>query len=958
MKRALVAGAVLLLGAIGAGWWFAASPRDPAMAGAASPESSAGATLSWSSEADAGASSRAGAVIGVEGAPVAQAQVWLLDVRGVASFSSCSICEQAATSCSSPTTSAQLAHALHAGRRPTILAQASTDAQGAFEFPEAPTDAVIFAKSGDATGWLTEPAADPVIVLSVPEKHELRFVDDDDRPLAGLEVRSVRAFDGAVSTLVTNAQGTLVFPAADPMDWVLVERAGMAPVHARVDSDRTLQLGPPRVLIARTTLNGAPVDADIVFTGHGGEQHVRTTHGEARIEGLERTWTEFVASVDGFRSPPRSSELSRPEETLTFELRRQAVLSVSLTDEAGQPVESVSGTLASDQLTVSATAESGALLRFPPVPEGDYRLMLEGDGLSPMARQVELSGDQTLEIELLRLLTLEGVVRDADGAPAEYVSVSLVRSGVELASAMSSSDGTFTLQTPSGGALQVRAESQALGLATREVNVPGPKVELTLVAKNAFEGTIVDATGAPVEMDGVLERESGERLSLARVDEVKGRRANVPAGRYRFRYDGFGFRQTSVEVDVAAEGVTRARLVVDKGASVEGRVVDAQGHALVNANVFSMPRFNATTTDESGHFALEALDRGEVELVIDCDGFAEETVTVAAPERGLLVTLQKSPRATGRVVDSAHRPIREFQISDTWFRGPDGRFDVAVRSGSGLTISADGYRTLELEEVTAGDQGDLVLQAMQRLAGVVVDAAGQPVHGATVTLESWALSAVTGLDGRFQISSGFDLGADPLTLIARRGPRRGRAELRPGEEARITIGTGTHVQGRVLGPDGRGLRTVVSAQMLSDQEERATDAEGRFELELSPGVWTFTTRAGELKSAVAISGAEQRVELRVGGGCGLVLSADEELSFLALSPQPLGEDQDPFGEGIAGGLTVFFSVSEPERRVQGLPCGTWFIRAGAVGRSVDQQVTLREPAQPLRLSFPPTIRPE
>ena len=129
-------------------------------------------------------------------------------------------------------------------------------------------------------------------------------------------------------------------------------------------------------------------------------------------------------------------------------------------------------------------------------------------------------------------------------------------------------------------------------------------------------------------------------------------------------------------------------------------------------------------------------------------------ITGGSPER--TVTLKPEHRVTGRVTDAATgKPIPTFTVIPVdVFRkdflgterhnampGQDGRLDfMAMRTdiSQRLRVEALGYRTQDGPEFRVGDDAartqDFRLQPSPPVAGVVVDAAGEPVANAEVLL--------------------------------------------------------------------------------------------------------------------------------------------------------------------------------------------------------------------------------
>jgi protocatechuate 3,4-dioxygenase beta subunit len=328
------------------------------------------------------------------------------------------------------------------------------------------------------------------------------------------------------------------------------------------------------------------------------------------------------------------------------------------------------------------------------------------------------------------------------------------------------------------------------------------------------------------------------------------------------------------------------------GAAVSGRVLDVEGRPVSGAVLgITSDGTVVVTSDEHGSFRVEAdrLRAGRLvvrspELVLVCTGRHVE-----ADGENLIVVVAPAGRLTGVVTYEDGRPAERtlvrftvsldalasfpmvFDEHDTYVsRGQtdeDGRFELQdVPSAFGLL---EAYMSEELRAAKAlrpaGEPVSLVLHAIEEprayeVSGIVVDAAGLRVPGATVRLGSAETTTI--LDGSFVLSLGWtDLSPElPLpdyaasyTLVASHGraspavitgfgarledpdARKG-VLLRLGEEALA-------IEGRVLDAEGKPVEglwiTLADPTPMGNSSETVetlgkpwrdlhTDAGGRF----------------------------------------------------------------------------------------------------------------------------------
>lgn len=254
----------------------------------------------------------------------------------------------------------------------------------------------------------------------------------------------------------------------------------------------------------------------------------------------------------------------------------------------------------------------------------------------------------------------------------------------------------------------------------------------------------------------------------------------------------FGFGDT-----VPAEvGVTREVVVeLDRGSSIDGRVVDPRGESVEGvtvAAVFHPPGMAGftkivremmgylngeflrgplvTKTGPSGDFRFDTLPRGNYDLIATREGSAPVMVEAKQTgSQGVLIILTPGAEITGTLTDTegnrlAGLPVRLEPQSDfsaipipgigsmmrtvtslldddpiEVLTAEDGTFRItAVTPGSyDLRVQQRGYIPLERPVTATSDSvqdvGTLKLDPGESLYGRVVDAGGQPVVGALVS---------------------------------------------------------------------------------------------------------------------------------------------------------------------------------------------------------------------------------
>ncbi|MEM1249807.1 MAG: carboxypeptidase regulatory-like domain-containing protein [Acidobacteriota bacterium] len=309
-------------------------------------------------------------------------------------------------------------------------------------------------------------------------------------------------------------------------------------------------------------------------------------------------------------------------------------------------------------------------------------------------------------------------------------------------------------------------------------------------------------------------------------------------------------------------------LLLERGSTVRGRVVDLQGGLLEDVEIsvrpggrsgwFRRDRIRFDRTERDGRFELSPLDAAEgLTLTAKKRGFASATVDIAAPAEGrdpkeIVVEMIAGRSAWGTIVDEDDVPIAGAEVSlakqvagdsiDTIIARQFGQEEVprAVTDGEGrFTIedlsagkydfeaSASGFAPARINAVEIGgtaasnEIGTLALSPGVELLGRVVDTDGRPIEGAEVHAEVEAEvlmsvnfgiegeepTAVTDADGMFRI---FDLADGSSVKVKVRAEGYGNAE-RSGARAPnldpvvLVLQPALEVTGVVVDENGEGL---------------------------------------------------------------------------------------------------------------------------------------------------------
>ena len=425
---------------------------------------------------------------------------------------------------------------------------------------------------------------------------------------------------------------------------------------------------------------------------------------------------------------------------------------------AGQPVKLFSrrGTEVAD-----LPSDAAGVVMFNAVTPGrGYRIEIQGEGFSPVALQgisvFPQATNDLGDIVLGKDVVIRGRVIDTQGRPVPGTAVSV---------------NTIIRGLASKGMLVYMAEQAA--------TIPPPLRAATSDDEGYFTVSSLD--------DGIY--------SLLA------------------RHAGYATKSQSDVIVAKERGADMITIVLGDGATVSGRVLDADGKPIAGAQVMavaggrrmammrSMQREMAYT-DDAGRYVIDTLSSGEgYRFGVVAKGYAptydvSETEVEKALERNF--TLVKGGNLTGVVTDEATgKPVEGARVAvyvgemgfggraqpgakasaDVRITDKDGRFTFeAITPGpvSSAVVQKPGYVSASFSrwpppgnmwaEVKA-DETTEVTCALKRggiVRGIVKSDAGEPIAGAEVTLmgTGWAAmgsmwigtpSAMSGADGSYEL---------------------------------------------------------------------------------------------------------------------------------------------------------------------------------------------------------------
>lgn len=340
------------------------------------------------------------------------------------------------------------------------------------------------------------------------------------------------------------------------------------------------------------------------------------------------------------------------------------------------------------------------------------------------------------------------------------------------------------------------------------------------------------------------------------------------------------------------------------GLQIRGTVTTPDGTPVAGAGVTArgVGREVGARTDGEGRFALAGLEAAEYRVRVTAPGFESREEPLPAGTEDALFVLQPASRVVGSVVDPSEQPVDsgsvELEAGERRVQGSvrrDGTFALDAPAGTytvTVNVSGRGRAVVDTVVVASGattDLGRVTLRPPVVLRGLVVDASGTGIPGATVApyvtqrgRRSPAIpDVVTDGEGRFTLR---EPPPGRLRLHARHPewaegmvevgvPEEGDPEA---EEVKIVLARGARLEGVVLRRDGAPMTEAAVHVATAYRRPAAPEAvpvgpDGSYRFEHAPAgsatVFVMVPERGRLVSAmsrevVLRDGETQRVDFQ------------------------------------------------------------------------------------------------
>ncbi|MDB4941416.1 MAG: hypothetical protein JWP97_950 [Labilithrix sp.] len=742
-------------------------------------------------------------------------------------------------------------------------------------------------------------ASQMVVIVSGPRRLDLELgaehtLDVEVRteqgePIAGAEIE---------------ARGPDPFPVGartGPSGKVTVERLGEGPyevtiraggfeeiVRRRVPEGAVLvvTLGKQGALLVKVVgAAGEPVPDARVLVASSSLWPARVTQttadGTVRIGGLE-PGSYALRSVQGTRVSPIELGISvakGEEKALELRLAPGMMVTARVVDALDEDgVGKARVTLAEGGLSpfpIEGLTDKKGLVVLGPVARGASSLAVRADGfVARGAVSVEDPPPAEVRVALVKGGTLTGRVVDARGYAIDGATIRVV--GTDL-------EGMPIDEDPQRSSFRDAHFEAALG---------GPRPLVLAGELGVMPGPVPAIPHGPALSFGGAAPSAGAGKGEASEPWVSGRDGTfaakpIPPGRVRalVRHPQYVEAMSEV-VTLASEKEANVVVVLLRGGTLEGKVVDARGRGVSGARVTALASRGSlerqTRAGTDGSFAFAALPE-DVTLLVSREedtGQAAARLEVRVPEAGrrsVEITLPEArPPLPVKVSTERGAAIGNAQVSAvsldpgealrvTVFTSDRGEAELANARGLSLRVEVRAPGRAAKVVTTTPDTASLAveLEAAESVTGEVVANRRESIEDADVSLQTelGTRHARTDKDGVFRMS---DVAAGPARLRVR---AKGRAPVtrdvvierrggRANELPRLELAEEGVVSGTVL--DGRG-NPVAGARVAKDAVPTylpvqgqptgmaTTDGRGRFVLgELPEGAVTLEAYSPEL----------------------------------------------------------------------------------------------------------------
>jgi len=559
-----------------------------------------------------------------------------------------------------------------------------------------------------------------------------------------------------------------------------------------------------------------------------------TTDAEGRFTLAGLAAGQYSVWAEGPRGVGLAEGVATGSEDVEVRLGGGPSLSGRVWDELEQPVADarVTAILVAHHRSFEVSTAKDGRFQFESLPVGDYSVLVSKEGMLPEHAQPRGAAmRRLLDVRMVRSRPLSGrVVMGEAPVPGARVKCEGPQWVRETAA---DNEGRFTFEALRPDRYAFSATHGEAWAEERVVLVPGgapPEVILTLGNARLLPGEVRDSRGAPIvgaSVSAFLTTPPHVPRWKQATTDARGTFSLGPAalGIYSIHVEATGFLDHREDVRLAEDTAPLA-IVLRDAVTVEGVVVDAEGHPVAGANLAllfasdlrgpfdasviardDLERESTAKSQADGSFVIAAEASGERGLVAEHDGYRSTWLPVTSPQKGLRVVLEQGATVTGEVLSETGEPVLSARV------GLVPRQPEVNPSGVKRALT-DAKGRFVLQGIEAGHHSLVVARTdsdtERRLATRLEVRGREPVHARLQFVAGLSLSGIVE-----------DVEGHPLEGVLVRATPTGKA---------VVVGA-------------RGDDSGAHVVSYPGEASGKTDEEGRFELsQLVPGTYALMAR--------------------------------------------------------------------------------------------------------------------
>lgn len=805
--------------------------------------------------------------------------------------------------------------------------------------------------TGDVTGTVTGAGGAPLNGVTISDGASTLATTDAAghytiADLAPGQVALTASTTGYVPS--TPAYVTVTANATVTQDFQLVQNSSISGIVTAPD---TTPVAGATVTLGGASAGSATTDATGAYTFDSLAPGVYTLDFDA--PGLISPATQTVTITTGGSAITANAQFLAP-----------STINGTVLDPSGNPAAGVSVT-ATGPVTSTATSAADGTYSLTDLAPGVYSLTFHLDGYvdpAPVSVTVTAAGDTVTAAtaSLVAPSTISGVVSNADPAPVAGATVTI--DGPTYATTTTDANGAYSFTTLPAGTYNLTVS------AAGYVDSPSIPVtitnagdtvtqDVTLNRTSSVTVFVADSHGVPVDGAAVVVTGADNNTYPGTTDATGNTTiTGLAPGNYTITSSALGyFTAPATSFTVAAYDTNyNVSVPVLSPASVSGIVTDPSGNPLPGAtvNLEGVKVHLTTTSGADGSYTFDGLDVGQYTVSASASGFVAPTPqTVSVTDYGTTSTVQLQFQLGSSIIGEA--TINEVPtggvtvtlngpVNATTTTAPDGTYSFGVLPLGTYTVSFDlnGYISPADQSVTISTPGSTTtvngeLNVPSTVSGSILDPNGNPLAGATITLDGPVYATATSAnDGTFTVD-GLDVGTYTVTVHA-----DGYIDPAPDTITISAYGTNTVYTAAVFAPSSISGTVTSSAGPVDGAtvtidgptwSTTTTAADGTYSLGvLPPGSYSLTVTAPGYVDSATITVDVPTYGSNVTADVTLAIASSADVLVTDASLNPI-ENAAVNVAGADGNTYLATTDASGHALVAGLPNGDYTATASADG---------------------------